>query len=319
MDETRGRKTSWAMRRFTIELNTTYREFMDWFDREYPDIKRKDSSDGWINLEFKNFFFYQSIMRIRPVSVGIRVEVMEFHPGLNPWSPGFKEKARLYFGEVSIIKDANIVGVWRDMPYDFDILCQHAGSSLGGYCLGWTEARFEKLPDGRAAWHLSQNELGDYGRMVVTKRPDNKSNIEFFFIPCEEREPTAEEIMTLPPSEGGKARVNACLQLNEIIAKESEELDRRRKEHLSKVIDVFFRRLNDEGLLSSEKQEETSTMASRKVNPQPVNDPIDKKILELIEKDPELTDKEIGQNLGLSRQSVNARRRALKKMGHKVR
>lgn len=50
-----------------------------------------------------------------------------------------------------------------------------------------------------------------------------------------------------------------------------------------------------------------------------VTDPTDRRILEMVRKDPDLTDQAIGQQIGLSRQAVNARRRKLRAMGFRVR
>ncbi len=52
----------------------------------------------------------------------------------------------------------------------------------------------------------------------------------------------------------------------------------------------------------------------------PVEDPTDQRILQLVTDDPDLTDVEISQIVGnMNRQAVNTRRRALQKMGYKVR
>lgn len=51
----------------------------------------------------------------------------------------------------------------------------------------------------------------------------------------------------------------------------------------------------------------------------PVTDPTDVKILEWVTKDPDTSDTEIGQRLGISRQAVNQRRRKLEEMGYQVR
>jgi len=51
----------------------------------------------------------------------------------------------------------------------------------------------------------------------------------------------------------------------------------------------------------------------------PIEDPTDKRIFDLVTDDPDLTDKQIAQYLGITRQAVNSRRRRLKLMGYKVR
>lgn len=51
----------------------------------------------------------------------------------------------------------------------------------------------------------------------------------------------------------------------------------------------------------------------------PVTDPTDLRILELVTRDPDLKDQALGQQLGLSRQAVNERRRKLQAMGYTVR
>jgi len=51
----------------------------------------------------------------------------------------------------------------------------------------------------------------------------------------------------------------------------------------------------------------------------PVTDPTDQRILEWITSDPDLTDREIGQRLSISRQAANTRRRKLGAMGYSVR
>jgi hypothetical protein len=48
-------------------------------------------------------------------------------------------------------------------------------------------------------------------------------------------------------------------------------------------------------------------------------DPIDQRILELVTKDPRLTDLEIGELIGLSRSRVNERRRRLAELGYRIR
>lgn len=53
--------------------------------------------------------------------------------------------------------------------------------------------------------------------------------------------------------------------------------------------------------------------------PRDVTDELDKKILALVKDNPDLTDTNIGDEIGLTRQAVNARRTKLKAMGHKVR
>ncbi|MBN1890449.1 MAG: winged helix-turn-helix domain-containing protein [Thermoflexales bacterium] len=51
----------------------------------------------------------------------------------------------------------------------------------------------------------------------------------------------------------------------------------------------------------------------------PIQDPTDARILEWVTKEPDLSDKELGQRLGISRQAANARRKKLQAMGYKVR
>jgi hypothetical protein len=50
-----------------------------------------------------------------------------------------------------------------------------------------------------------------------------------------------------------------------------------------------------------------------------ITDEIDKRIFDLVENNPDLKDKEIGQEIGLSRQAVNTRRIRLKAVGYRVR
>jgi hypothetical protein len=223
-----------------------------------------------------------------------------------------------------------VVGVWSDLPIEFDVLCQaaqkylrdpregsHFFSSLG---TGW-DSRLEKLPDGRFSYALVHWELGRIGTMIISKRPENKSQIEFKRTLAGDRESTAEELAALPP---GEARVNAYLKLREKISQETEELDRSRMQYMGNVVDVFFRKLEEDRFLSlkyakTENQEGTSPATSGQANLPPVKDPTDKRILELVTKNPDLTDTEIGQQLYLCRSSVNPRRRSLEKSGYKVR
>lgn len=51
----------------------------------------------------------------------------------------------------------------------------------------------------------------------------------------------------------------------------------------------------------------------------PVTDPADRKILQWVTEDPDLTDLHIGQRLGISRQAANTRRCRLRAMGYRVR
>jgi hypothetical protein len=53
--------------------------------------------------------------------------------------------------------------------------------------------------------------------------------------------------------------------------------------------------------------------------PQPVTDPTDQRILQWVTEDPDLTDDQIGQKLGISRQAANMRRNRVGSMGYKVR
>jgi DNA-binding MarR family transcriptional regulator len=50
-----------------------------------------------------------------------------------------------------------------------------------------------------------------------------------------------------------------------------------------------------------------------------IEDPTDKRIMELIDKNPSITDSKIAARLDITRQAVNARRTSLKKMGYRVR
>ena len=50
-----------------------------------------------------------------------------------------------------------------------------------------------------------------------------------------------------------------------------------------------------------------------------IEDPTDQRIWEWIKEDPSITDTDIAQKLGISRQAVNPRRRSLEKMGYSVR
>jgi hypothetical protein len=53
---------------------------------------------------------------------------------------------------------------------------------------------------------------------------------------------------------------------------------------------------------------------------QPITDPTDKRLYSIVSVDPDLTDQEVGQQMGgLSRQNVNRRRNKLEAMGYKVR
>ena len=51
----------------------------------------------------------------------------------------------------------------------------------------------------------------------------------------------------------------------------------------------------------------------------PVTSSVDQQILEWVTEDPDLTDAQIGRNLGMSRQAVSERRRKLQAMGYRVR
>ena len=61
------------------------------------------------------------------------------------------------------------------------------------------------------------------------------------------------------------------------------------------------------------------TVEGDKTTLPPVTDPTDQKILELVSKNPTLTDYAIGMELNISRQAVNERRRKLQAMGYTVR
>jgi hypothetical protein len=57
----------------------------------------------------------------------------------------------------------------------------------------------------------------------------------------------------------------------------------------------------------------------RPQTPPPVTDPTDQRILAWVTEDPQLTDRDLAQRLGIHRQPVNERRRRLQAMGYKVR
>ena len=59
--------------------------------------------------------------------------------------------------------------------------------------------------------------------------------------------------------------------------------------------------------------------AEESVSIPPVTDPTDQRILEWVTEDPDLTDREIGLRLGISRQAANVRRGKLRAMGYTVR
>jgi hypothetical protein len=75
----------------------------------------------------------------------------------------------------------------------------------------------------------------------------------------------------------------------------------------------FFASLATDTLLLHQSLQQPETQ------PQPVTDPTDQRILDLVRKDPDLRDADIGRQLNLSRQAVNKRRRQLQRMGYKVR
>jgi hypothetical protein len=174
---------------------------------------------------------------------------------------------------LSLARGELVEGVWEDLLIEFDVLCQaaqkylrdpregsHFSSSLG---TGW-DSRLEKLPDGRFSYALVHWELGRIGTMIISKRPENKSQIEFKRTLAGDRESTAEELAALPP---GEARVNAYLKLREKISQETEELDRSRMQYMGNVVDVFFRKLEEDRFLSlkyakTENQEGTSPATS---------------------------------------------------------
>ena len=53
--------------------------------------------------------------------------------------------------------------------------------------------------------------------------------------------------------------------------------------------------------------------------PQPITDPTDQRIYDIVKNDPDLSDQQIGQKIGMKRQNVNRRRKKLEAMGYKVR
>jgi hypothetical protein len=61
-----------------------------------------------------------------------------------------------------------------------------------------------------------------------------------------------------------------------------------------------------------------NSLENRKVLP-PITDPTDQRIIDIVRKDPSISDQEIGGQVKLSRQAVNKRRNGLEKMGYKVR
>lgn len=65
--------------------------------------------------------------------------------------------------------------------------------------------------------------------------------------------------------------------------------------------------------------EQRSTPAAQALALPPVMDEIDRRILEIVTDDPDLTDSQVGAKIGLTRGAVNPRRRALGKAGHRVR
>jgi len=82
--------------------------------------------------------------------------------------------------------------------------------------------------------------------------------------------------------------------------------------------------LQAEGLSESETQQPAAK--SESVEKQhddthlpPVTDEMDQRILAIVEREPYLTDEEVGAKVGLTRTRVNPRRKGLERMGYKVR
>jgi hypothetical protein len=133
-----------------------------------------------------------------------------------------------------------IEGIWDDLPIEFNVLSQSTGECLMGFPSLFFSLP-EVLPDGRHLYSLKNDELGEIGRIIISKRPGSRSAIEFNLSETEKEEPIPEEMaasmgMQLRPPLEYSTRV-------ERIRKEREELTRRRKDFLEEMESILIKLL----------------------------------------------------------------------------
>lgn len=97
----------------------------------------------------------------------------------------------------------------------------------------------------------------------------------------------------------------------ERIAKERAALQKGLDERLHKIMDVYFRYLEERDIRLS-----TPTGSANTKKTLEIEDPTDRRIWEWIDKDRAITDTDISQRLKISRQAVNTRRQRLISAGY---
>jgi hypothetical protein len=101
-----------------------------------------------------------------------------------------------------------------------------------------------------------------------------------------------------------------------VVPKDVHFLELKQREEEAKEVREEARHRELIDAILDKKQAEAEAQHISVLEPE---DPTDTRIMLLLKKDTTLTDSQIAQNIGVSRQAVNTRRRALQKAGYKVR
>jgi hypothetical protein len=110
-------------------------------------------------------------------------------------------------------------------------------------------------------------------------------------------------------------------------ADEDEEIHQAKTDYLNALVDNLQYLYDAEKIENKEEKiiltEEQSTLPELIPElprvPLPIEDPTDQRILDIVTKDPDITDDKLGAQLNIGRQAANTRRKRVEAMGYKVR
>jgi hypothetical protein len=141
---------------------------------------------------------------------------------------------------------------WEDLSIGINALSKAVGECLMGYS-GLFRPFPEVFPNGNISFLLQNDELGEIGKIIISKRPGDRSAIEFILSEAEREEPIPEELAAsmgmayrlneeLAASTGTEYRLNIEYAARvEIIKQEREKVTRSRKELLEEIEAIFLK------------------------------------------------------------------------------
>jgi hypothetical protein len=144
-----------------------------------------------------------------------------------------------------------------ELPIPFDVLIGATEECLHGYA-GKDWVNFEKIHEtpGSTTYQLSHYELVNLGKLTIRKLRNDLSEVYFSGPPSaasQRRKPTQEERAEIESAPNKDEMVKSILAVNKKIKKDSNDLYKRRKDHLGDVITAYLDRLSRENFRPEEQ------------------------------------------------------------------